>query len=101
MLDETEAFLKRENYTHRRLLNSVKSDKPSRKFYDFFVKAIRKNLGPKKELAQKLKDFKLASLKKAQRFLNRSVKLDEKEQVGDEGYRERMAGLNLMGVFHR
>ena len=93
MLDETEAFLKKENLVHQRLINSVKSDKPNRKFYEFFVKAIQKNLNSKKELAQKLKDFKLSSLKKVKRFLDRSVKLDEKEQLDGKDYQGRIVGL--------
>jgi len=90
MLKETIKFLEDKNRAHQRLINFVKPDVLNGRSY---ILNIRKGVGQKNQMIEKLDDFKLPSLKKARRFLKSSLLQDKLETIGGDDYLERIQRL--------
>lgn len=91
MLNETKNFLENENVRYEYLVTSVEPDKLNGG--RAYVNAVYKFLDAKKKLVQKLRKFKLPSLKVAQQYLQRSAQRDRKIKVGGEDYIEQLERL--------
>ena len=90
ILNETKTILENENKQYQHLINKVKLNKFAGKAYMGVIEAY---LDPKKKLVQKLRKFKLRSLKAAQKFLQRTAQQDKGIEVGGEDYIERLEEL--------
>ncbi len=89
-LKETIKFLEDSNRRHQRTINFVKPDVKNGRYY---MLSVRKGVGRKKQMIEKLDDFKLPSLKKARRFLKSSLLQDKLEKIGGDDYLERIQRL--------
>ncbi len=90
MLKETIKFLEDNNRRHQRMIKFVKPDVQNGRYY---MLSIRKGVGQKKQMIEKLDDFKLPSLTKARRFLKSSLSQDKLEEIGGDDYLERVQRL--------
>ena len=90
ILKATIKFLEDKNREHTRLIKFVKPDKQNGRYY---IVAIRKGVGKKTQMVEKLKGFKLPSLKRARRFLKSSLLQDKQVKIGGEDYLERLQRL--------
>jgi len=90
MLKATIKFFEDKNREHTRLIKFVKPDKQNGRYY---IVAIRKGVGKKTQMVDKLKGFKLPSLKRSRRFIKSSLLQDKQEKIGGEDYLERLQRL--------
>ena len=90
MLKATIKFLEDKNREHTRLIKFVKPDKQNGRYY---IVAIRKGVGKKTQMVDKLADFEQPSLKRARRFLKGSLLYDKQEKIGGDDYLERLQRL--------
>lgn len=90
MLKETKTYLENENRAHLRLIKSVEPTEANGKY---FIISGKNALPGKKELVEKLDEFKLPSLKDARKFLKRSAFRNRLEKIGGNNYLERIQKL--------
>ncbi len=90
-LKETKSFLEHENASHERMVKFVKPTKFHGRNY---VVEIRRRLKSKIKLAEKLSKFEDPVLIMANSYLAKSIKRDEREEMGGPGYLERILALN-------
>jgi len=90
MLKETIKFLEDNNRRHQRMIKFVKPDVQNGRYY---ILSIREGVGQKKQMIEKLDDFKQPSLKSARRFLKSSLFQDKSEKIGGDDYLERVQRL--------
>ncbi len=89
-LKETIKYLEDNNRGHQRMIKFVKPDVQNGRYY---ILSIRKGVGQKKQMIEKLDDFKQPSLKSARRFLKSSLFQDKSEKIGGDDYLERVQRL--------
>ncbi len=89
-LKETKKYLEFENASNERLIKFVKPTKFHGRNY---VNEVRRKLPRKKKLAEKLSKFKDSVLIMANSYLTKTIALDESEEMGGEGYLERILAL--------
>jgi hypothetical protein len=90
MLKETIGFLEDENRVHQNLVGSLKPDEQNGVFY---MATILDAVVKKERFIKKLKGYKLPSLQEARSFLKGTLSQDKLEEIGGEGFLERVKNL--------
>ena len=80
-----------DNRAQKRLLKAAEPTEANGKYY---VQAARKTMPKKKAFAKKLSEFDHPVLSKARRILKNSAAEDKLEEIGGEGYLERIKKIH-------